>query len=251
MRRLTSHLVLLTVLGSLAAFGCKSVEQQKDIENNEALKVLPAHGLSDVEPLMAGLAIGKVRLQQCQLFETKRAREGKWPSIIIPAHPVKLRSEPRNARPAELEDAISKYNFNLGDNRSDGCFINAFVSSSDGTVTDYATRLMWKSKASAAVSRSDADEYIRSLNAKKYAGYSDWRLPTTEEMGSLLDWHRYGATSYLDHNVFRRRGAKYMTADTYNYEGFNRNWFVNSSFRLIEISNSEDEPARVQAVRSL
>ncbi|MEJ2693383.1 MAG: DUF1566 domain-containing protein, partial [Candidatus Thiodiazotropha sp.] len=219
--------------------------------NAESLKALPAHGLSDAEPLMAGLALDEKRIKQCQIFEQRRAREGKWPTVIVPEQPIKLRAKPRNARPVELEAAIMKYNFNLGDNRRNGCFINAFQPNSDGTVTDYTTRLMWKSKASADVSRSDADRYVSTLNTKKYAGYSDWRLPTTEEMASLIDWHRYGATSYLDHNIFQMRSVKYMTADTYEYEGFKRVWTVNSSFRLIEITSSTDEPAHVQAVRSL
>lgn len=33
----------------------------------------------------------------------------------------------------------------------------------------------------------DASEYIRELNIKKFAGYTNWRLPTLEEAESLYD----------------------------------------------------------------
>jgi hypothetical protein len=110
---------------------------------------------------------------------------------------------------------------------------------------------MWKQKPSAAMSRSDADEYIRALNAKKTAGYSDWRLPTTEEMASLIDWHRHGARSHVDSYFFRRVRVRYLTADTYKYEGVDRVWIVNSFVRFMEISSSRNEAAHVLAVRSL
>jgi hypothetical protein len=245
------YLVVLTVVGSLLAFGCESVEQPKTVSHDQQLKILPAHGLLDAKLLTAGLALDEERVKQCQAFEKKWARDRQSPPIIIPNQPIKLRSEPRNARPEEVDAAVMKYNFNLGDNRRNGCFINALQASPEGTVIDYATRLMWKYKPSAAVSRSDADEYIRSLNEKKYSGYSDWRLPTTEEMASLIDWHGYGTISYVDPYFFRRRGVNYMTADTYKYEGVDRVWIVKSFVRLISISNSKDEPAHVQAVRSL
>ena len=245
------YLVVLTMVGSLLVFGCESAEQPKTISHDQPLKVLPAHGLPDAKSLMAGLALDEERVKECQTFERRWARDRQSPSIIIPELSIKLRSEPRNALINEVEAAVLKYNFNVDDNTGNGCFVNALQTNQEGTVTDYATRLMWKYKPSAALSRSDADEYIRSLNAKKYSGYSDWRLPTTEEMASLIDWHGYGTISYVDPYFFRRRGVNYMTADTYKYEGVDRVWLVNSRVRSISISNSKDEAAHVQAVRSL
>jgi hypothetical protein len=68
-----------------------------------------------------------------------------------------------------------------------------FLNHGDGTVTDLLTHLMWTRNAypaSRTRSWSDALSDIRAYNASAYLGYTDWRLPNTEELASLLD---YGA----------------------------------------------------------
>lgn len=250
-RGLKLHLAVFAVVGSIVAFGCESVEQPKYSVADKKLKILPAHGLLGAEPIMSGLALDEDRIKQCKTFEQRRANEGKWPALVIPERAVELRSRPRNANIEEVDGAVIKYNFSVGDARSDGCFINAFHQNLDGTVTDYATGLIWKRKPSSAVSRSDADVYIRSLNESKYAGYSDWRIPTTEEMASLIDSYRSTKNSYIDSYFFRKLGVNYMTSDTYRYEGVDRVWIVNSFVRSVSISSRSDEPAHVLAVRSL
>ncbi len=250
-RRLKSYLFLLTIAGIFTAFGCNSAEQPQGVDASERISILPAEGLPNAAPLMSGLALDKERITQCMEFEKKKATEGKWPSLIIPEQPIELRADPKNANIDEVDSAVLKFNFNVGDSRSKGCFINALQSNTDGTVTDYATRLMWKQKIYTSVSRAEADTYIRSLNDKKFAGNSDWRLPTTEEMASLVDSYRSTSNSYLDAHFFRKIGANYMTSDTYTYEGFDRVWIVNSFVRSVSISSSKVEPAHVLAVRSL
>jgi TolB-like protein len=58
------------------------------------------------------------------------------------------------------------------------------------TVTDLATGLMWQRGGSyndyKVLDINAMKGYIEELNRKQFAGYSDWRLPTTEEMASLL-----------------------------------------------------------------
>ena len=49
-------------------------------------------------------------------------------------------------------------------------------------VIDHATGLMWQQGGSPKeMDYADAARYIRDLNNQKFAGYSDWRLPTLEE----------------------------------------------------------------------
>jgi serine/threonine protein kinase/cold shock CspA family protein len=65
---------------------------------------------------------------------------------------------------------------------------NQYIDNSDGTVTDYATGLMWQQSGSKNVMvYEDVGSYVRSLNITKPGGYRGWRLPTVEELVSLLD----------------------------------------------------------------
>lgn len=55
-------------------------------------------------------------------------------------------------------------------------------------VIDKATGLMWQQEGSdKAMFLSNAEAYLKSLNEKAYAGFADWRLPTVEELASLLE----------------------------------------------------------------
>ncbi len=55
-------------------------------------------------------------------------------------------------------------------------------------VIDHATGLMWLQSGSKEYMQWNAAmEWVRNLNTLKYAGYSDWRLPTIEEAASLLE----------------------------------------------------------------
>ena len=62
-------------------------------------------------------------------------------------------------------------------------------------VIDHTTGLTWQQSGSGAdmgFERAQeyvpgAQEYVRELKDKKYAGYSDWRLPTLEEAMSLME----------------------------------------------------------------
>jgi hypothetical protein len=130
------------------------------------VRILPAEGMPNAALLMSGIALEKERITQCMEFEKRKANDGEWPSLIIPEHPVELRYVSKNANIDEVDSAVVKFNFNVGDSRSTGCFINALQSNLNGTVTDHATRLMWKQKIYSSVSRTEVDAYIRSLNKK-------------------------------------------------------------------------------------
>lgn len=67
-----------------------------------------------------------------------------------------------------------------------------FKDNGDGTVTDHETQLMWKQTDSYQDSSKwmnwfEALEYIRKLNDEKFAGHSNWRLPTLDEAEGLYD----------------------------------------------------------------
>jgi len=65
-------------------------------------------------------------------------------------------------------------------------------------VIDYATGLTWQQSGSSnRMIHVDAEKYVRDLNAKKFAGFNDWRLPTLEEAMSLMERKKSGGL-YID-----------------------------------------------------
>ena len=67
-----------------------------------------------------------------------------------------------------------------------------FCDNGDGTVTDKETNLMWvQTDAYQDTSKwfnwFMAEDYIKALNIKKFAGYINWRMPNIEEAETLFD----------------------------------------------------------------
>lgn len=79
-------------------------------------------------------------------------------------------------------------------------------------VLDRATGLSWQREGSDGTLRFDkAQEYVARLNEARFAGGSDWRLPTLEEAMSLMEPERAGGL-HLD-PVFGQRQWWIWTAD--------------------------------------
>jgi hypothetical protein len=64
---------------------------------------------------------------------------------------------------------------------------NQYVNNSDGTVSDLTTGLMWAASYEIKENILEARQYVEQINKKKFAGYSDWRIPTLDEVASLLE----------------------------------------------------------------
>jgi serine/threonine-protein kinase len=64
---------------------------------------------------------------------------------------------------------------------------NAFVGEADAIVRDEATGLMWQQGGCAfPLNWKDAGRYLEKLNSTAFAGFNDWRIPTVDELMSLL-----------------------------------------------------------------
>ena len=62
------------------------------------------------------------------------------------------------------------------------------VINGDKVVIDHATGLMWHQNGSDnSMKLNVAKQWVRDLNSRGHVGYSDWRLPTVEEVASLLE----------------------------------------------------------------
>jgi hypothetical protein len=70
--------------------------------------------------------------------------------------------------------------------RGDSYGLNDFEGNGDGTVTDYATGLMWQQADSGSgMNWEDALAYAENSTL---AGYDDWRLPNVKELQSIVDY---------------------------------------------------------------
>ena len=80
-------------------------------------------------------------------------------------------------------------------------------------VIDYVTGLTCQQTGSSnSMNYTEAEKFIRELNAKRFAGYEDWRLPSLEEAMSLMEREEKSGGLYID-PVFDRRQQWIWTAD--------------------------------------
>jgi len=80
-------------------------------------------------------------------------------------------------------------------------------------VLDHATGLMWQQGGSPESMAYGAQNYLSSLNDKRFAGFDDWRLPTLEEAMSLMEREEKNGDLYID-AVFDHTQWRIWTADT-------------------------------------
>jgi hypothetical protein len=87
------------------------------------------------------------------------------------------------------------------------------VLGADIVVKEARYQLMWQQRASPQpLNREGAQRYVQDLNARRFAGHGDWRLPTLEEAMGLMG---SGATEDCHlHRLFDRSGPITRTADT-------------------------------------
>jgi hypothetical protein len=100
---------------------------------------------------------------------------------------------------------------------------NDYEDMGDGTVSDHATGLMWQKGGSEdLITYEEAKDYIQELNSIKFTGYDDWRLPTIDELASLLEPEEQANGLYI-HPVFDKTQRWCWSADTRSSGGA---WFV-------------------------
>ncbi len=91
------------------------------------------------------------------------------------------------------------------------------VINGDKVVIDHATGLMWHQNGSDNLKWNVAKQWVRGLNSRGHAGYSDWRLPTVEEAASLLESSKSNGL-YID-PIFSNKQEWIWTGDEYGSEG--------------------------------
>lgn len=119
-----------------------------------------------------------------------------------------------------------KYGWNEGFNNPDvKGFPNGFELQQNGkVVVDTISGLNWQQSGSGGMDYEKAKAYIKHLNADRFAGFNDWRLPTLEEAMTLMEPQESGGL-YID-PVFDRSQRWIWTADQ---ESASVAWVVNFS----------------------
>lgn len=138
--------------------------------------------------------------------------------------PVKLRA----TRESELSDTkiiarVREYGFSLPGQNLYGNFQHNYeLIDKDGSgnqviVVDYATGLMWQQSGTPdTMTYVDALKYVDELNDMRFAGHKGWRLPTIEELISLVEPTQKSGSLYID-KIFNDRQRWVRSGDKKSY----------------------------------
>jgi hypothetical protein len=130
---------------------------------------------------------------------------------------VALRSEATSLdKAALLESFKSKHLYCPGESISGGLTLkNRFEAvqlSDKKVVNDHVTKLIWQQdEDSTRFSWKEATAHVAKMNEEKFAGHADWRLPTAEELASLLTPKKNG--EYFVDPLFHKELLSTWTAD--------------------------------------
>ncbi|GAK55422.1 hypothetical protein Despr_2905 [Candidatus Vecturithrix granuli] len=231
MRTMKIHTILmiclLLLMGNNAVL-CAASYNAAVAQVQQQLKILgynpgPVDGLWGQNTVMAlqqfqmmqGLpATGKLDDRTKQALGVQAARQntaGKAPAKITLDPTVKkiaLRRTPAMLSKEEMIRVIQRNGFNhpadyahIGLSGSiTGTFSHKYdlrTFYGEQVIIDHVTGLMWQQAAAEFVPGGRVQTHIEQVNAHRYAGYSDWRLPTIEELASLLESPQKGI-DFLD-----------------------------------------------------
>ena len=143
----------------------------------------------------------------------------------LPAGLVKhsLRNAPAFVQEEDVPGIVRAHDFFDSQHNSGGRFVNYLVNNNDGkTISDLSTGVMWQRTGCDITAIRQIHAWVKKLNEQKYAGYSDWRLPTMEEALSLLEPEQNSKGLYL-HPCFCMGQPFIFLADERKPGGY---WFI-------------------------
>jgi hypothetical protein len=149
------------------------------VESKAKAVLLPGFQVEDIGYQIDGtylvVLIGKIQVGE--LGKTKKSKGAYW---------GKLRAEPKIMEVKKKENVTSLQK-NLQEQFQPGMIKNDFENNGNGTITDWATGLMWsKEDLGSETCPKNIKKAIERLNDNKFAGYFDWRIPTLEELASIV-----------------------------------------------------------------
>lgn len=112
---------------------------------------------------------------------------------------VSLPNKARHIQEEEIPHLVKSNNFYDAIRNPQGVFTNFLVDNGDQvTTTDKSTGLMWQRHGLDISSIRRLRKDIERLNRERYAGFSDWRLPTLAEALSLMEPEKNQQDLHLD-----------------------------------------------------
>jgi len=141
-----------------------------------------------------------------------------------------------------LEEKMRFFMRDEADRLVEGLPNKRFIDNGNGTVTDTKTNLMWWKKGTdIAYDWQQAVGYCKDL---AFYGHSDWRLPTIEELFSIIDHGRHDPAI---NPVFKCKSSNYWSSTTYTDYPSNA-WYVYFSYGGVH-NYSKSYGSYVRAVR--
>jgi hypothetical protein len=210
---------------SLEDMKLKVLEKKDD----EAFKkALSAGTIPDVEDYLkqypSGGHVNEANEALNRLKEEQRQRESERQWILDAM--TKLRSQYRDLSVNDVKGMLKERGFFERYYNKSGDFKNHFevkTINQGKIVVDYATGLIWHQFGSETYMNMErVKPWLADLNKQQYAGYSDWRLPTLEEVASLLENHESRFGLFIN-EVFASEQRFIWTGDTF---GKNRGWVI-------------------------
>lgn len=184
--------------------------------------------------------------------EGKKAEASQEPSPPERKEAPLFRSEGADMQPAELREMLLKHRFyascwdhNQGFCNPEGGFENLLLDQGIETIADRASRLEWQRAGSQKpMTWNEARIYVNRLNRENFAGHGNWRLPTTEELGTLIEPSWQEKPLFIS-PLFEAEQTSCWSVDTLGEE---RAWFAN--FHLGYLSHAPKSfEHHVRAVR--
>jgi len=123
-----------------------------------------------------------------------------------------------------------------------------FIINTDTSVTDNLTRLVWAPNGNLLPSRDpqwekrstvfegaltwqNALDYVAKLNAEKYLGHNDWRMPNFTELNSLVNRAQPNTAMWLNTQGFTDvQAGDFYWSSTSNINDPSRAWVVDMTF---------------------
>ena len=144
-----------------------------------------------------------------------------------PVEKVTLRSETAELSKDEIMQMVNEKGFHCPGEYVKGTFKHSYEQAElrgVKIINDHATGLMWQqAENTERMGWKEAEVYVASMNQEGLAGFSDWRIPTAEELLSLMETKKQN--DYFIAPVFHEELLSTWSIDVVK-GGFAGAWFV-------------------------
>jgi hypothetical protein len=202
----------------------------------------------------------EVKMTTIESDKTKSLQAGKEQLVYVPKEvkdakivklKLELRHKPLIMLESDIEEMILNHNFYLKNTHETGFFRNDFVDNGDGSITDKSTGLMWE-KGGSSYQRGyhEIENHLNDLNEDTFLGYNDWRIPTLEELCSLMGKKVEKTGLYTD-PVFNEEQNSCWSADKSTNQEMENAYYVDFSDGVIILGYGRNEGSRYEIVEAI